>query len=225
MIQRKKKLTYTVGFLRGGCVLAVFVSVTKSCLPSMASSVTSSHTHLGESDYFKEVIIKSAAWWLRGWHSEYSVYSYGFSATVTDKQTRWAGNSKLAVGENLFCLSVFFHPAMDGQPVQVFISFFFFCSCFYLIMSGLWYWLVFLPQSVNNDLAAAAAGCCCQAFDKHSCRSHITPWLASFHRLPVKTQIRFQNLYNFARGNIVRLWRYIYRVIESSQGLMGASQP
>lgn len=87
------------------------------------------------------------------------------------------------LGETLFvCLC--FHPAMDKQPVQLFL--FFFPSCFYLIVSGLLYWLVLLPQSVNNDLAAAAAGCCCQAFDKHSCRSHITPWLASFHWLPVK---------------------------------------
>lgn len=41
-------------------------------------------------------------------------------------------------------------------------------------MSGSWFWLALLPQSVNNDLAAAVAGCCCQAFDKHSPRSRIT---------------------------------------------------
>lgn len=98
------------------------------------------------------------------------------------KQTRWSGNSKPRVGENLFvCLRWTAN-----------LSRFFFL-CFYLIMSGLWCWLVLLPQSVNNDLAAAAAGCCCQAFDKHSLAgAHITPWLASFHWLPVKYRFDFK---------------------------------
>lgn len=96
------------------------------------------------------------------------------------------------------CLSVYVFSTCDG--LETCQSFYFFRSCFYLCMSGLWYWLVFLPQSVNNDLAAAAAGCCCQAFEKRSRRSHITSWLASFQWLPVK--YRFDcNFFYFTQGN------------------------
>lgn len=65
-------------------------------------------------------------------------------------------------------------------------SFFYFYSSFYLTESGHWYWLAFLPQSVNNDLAAADVGPRCQACDKHSCRSHIATWLSYFYWLPLK---------------------------------------
>lgn len=69
-------------------------------------------------------------------------------------------------------------------------------SCFYLITSGLLCWPVLLPQSVNNDLATAAAGgSCCQPFDKHSLRSHITPWPASYQWLPEKYRSHFVHLF------------------------------
>lgn len=71
-------------------------------------------------------------------------------------------------------------------------SFFNFYSSFYLTESGHWYWLAFLPQSVNNDLAAADVGPRCQACDKHSCRSHIATWLSYFYWLPLKYRFDFK---------------------------------
>lgn len=57
-------------------------------------------------------------------------------------------------------------------------------SCFYLIMSGHWYWRLLLPQSVNNDLAAVAVRRC-QAFDEHSGRSQVALWLLPFYWHPI----------------------------------------
>lgn len=71
-------------------------------------------------------------------------------------------------------------------------SFFYFYSSFYLTESGHWYWLAFLRQSVNNDLAAADVGPRCQACDKHSCGSHIATWLSYFYWLPLKYRFDFK---------------------------------
>lgn len=60
MIQRKTKVTYSVEFLRGGVYWLLFV------LKRVIIDVHSCHTHLGESDYFEEIMTKLAGWWLSG---------------------------------------------------------------------------------------------------------------------------------------------------------------
>lgn len=109
-----------------------------------------------------EYILTLAALWLCSKHAKYSVDLCG--CWFRAMQTRWTG-------ELVWC----------GNPSR--FSVFFSLLCFYLLMSGLCFWLARLPQSVNNDLAAAAAGHGCQA---------LFPRLAFFHWLPGKRRFRFQ---------------------------------
>lgn len=129
-----------------------------SCLFPIESTVKSS------------ILITLAALWLCSKHAEYSADLCRFWLTAT--QTRWTGNS----GRELF-----------GVATRPGFQYFFSLLCFYLLMSGLCFWLARRPQSVNNDLAAAAAGHGCQA---------LFPWLAFFHWLPVKCRFRFQKSFS-----------------------------